>query len=324
MKYIDTALIGCGYWGTNIANTLLKIKKKIIICDINNHNSKLLKKRLRNKIFISNYKNILENKKIKNLFFATPPSVNFKLVKRAITYKKNIFIEKPAFRKISEFKKIRKIKKNYKNIIMIGYVYCYNNYINFIKNFIKRSGISNILYLNFQRQNLGPVRNDVDAQYDLATHDLSILLYFFSKYPKLINKAEHKFLKKNISDISILSFKINKTSIDINSSWLNPDKVRRISVITKKKMLLYNELLPAKKIKIFNKYARYPKIDKFKDSFFKKKAKIYEGNNFSPKINNNEPLLNEIIYFFTCVKKNRKPLTDLSFGQKIVEILERI
>ena len=89
-------------------------------------------------------------------------------------------------------------------------------------------------------------------------------------------------------------------------------------------MLLYNELLPAKKIKIFNKYARYPKIDKFKDSFFKKKAKIYEGNNFSPKINDNEPLLNEIIYFFTCVKKNRKPLTDLSFGQKIVEILERV
>ena len=118
MKYIDTALIGCGYWGTNIANTLLKIKKKIIICDINNHNSKLLKKRFQNKTFISNYKNILENKKIKNLFFATPPSVNFKLVKRAITYKKNIFIEKPAFRKISEFKKIRKIKKKSDSILV--------------------------------------------------------------------------------------------------------------------------------------------------------------------------------------------------------------
>ena len=324
MESIDTALIGCGYWGTNIATTLLKIKKKIIIFDINNKNSNLLKKRFYNNTFIQDYKSILEDKKIKNIFFATPPSVNFKLIKKAIRYKKNLFIEKPAFRRVSEFKKIRKLTTNYKNVIMIGYVYCYNNYINFIKAFIKKSKFKNILYLNFQRQNLGPVRNDVDVQYDLATHDLSILLYFFSKYPKLLNKVEHKFLNKNISDISNLSFKINNTSIDINSSWLNPDKVRRISVITKKKMLLYNELLQDKKIKIFNKYAHYPKIDKFKDSFFKKKAKIYEGNNFSPKINDNEPLLNEIKYFLTCVKRNKKPLTDLSFGKKIVEILERI
>ena len=324
MKSIDTALIGCGYWGTNIANTLLKIKKKIIISDTNKNNSNILKKRFDKNIFVSNYKNILENKKIKNLFFATPPSANFKLIKKAITYKKNIFIEKPAFRKVSEFKKISKMTKNYKNVIMIGYVYCYNDYINFIKNFIKKNKINNILYLNFQRQNLGPVRNDVNVQYDLASHDLSILLLFFSKYPKLINKVEYKFLKKNISDISNLSFKINNTFIDINSSWLNPDKIRRISVITKKKMLLYNELLSIKKIKIFNKYARYPRIDKFKDSFFKKKAKIYEGNNFSPKIKDNQPLLNELKYFLNCIQKNKKPLTDLSFGQKILEILERV
>ena len=324
MKSIDTALIGCGYWGTNIANSLLKIKKKIIITDTNKNNSNILKKRFDKNTFVSNYKNILENKKIKNLFFATPPSANFKLIKKAIIYKKNIFIEKPAFRKVSEFKKISKMTKNYKNVIMIGYVYCYNDYINFIKNFIKKNKINNILYLNFQRQNLGPVRNDVNVQYDLATHDLSILLLFFSKHPKLINKVEYKFLKKNISDISNLSFKINNTFIDINSSWLNPDKIRRISVITKKKMLLYNELLSTKKIKIFNKYARYPKIDKFKDSFFKKKAKIYEGNNFSPKIKDNEPLLNELKYFLNCIQKNKKPLTDLSFGQKILEILERV
>ena len=108
MKSIDTALIGCGYWGTNIANTLLKIKKKIIISDTNKNNSNILKKRFDKNTFVSNYKNILENKKIKNLFFATPPSANFKLIKKAITYKKNIFIEKPAFRKVSEFKKISK------------------------------------------------------------------------------------------------------------------------------------------------------------------------------------------------------------------------
>ncbi len=319
----ENALVGCGYWGTNIANTLLKIKKKLIIYDSNSKNSKILNKRFKNQTDIKTYKQILQNKKIKNIFFATPPSQNFNLLSEALKFKKNIFVEKPAFKNISDFKKIQNLNKH-NSIIMVGYIYCYNNYINFIKRLIKKKKLGKILYLNFQRQNLGPVRNDVNVQYDLATHDLSILIYFFSKYPRLMSKVEHTFLKKKISDISNLSFKIGNVSVDIGSSWLNPDKIRRITIISEKKMLLYNEMNKEKKIKIFNKYAKYPKIDEFETSFFKKKAKIYEGTNFAPKIMEKEPLMNEIKYFLNCAKNKKQPITNLNFAKKIVEILKKV
>ncbi len=320
---VENALVGCGYWGTNIANTILKIKKKLVIHDSNQKNAKILNKRFGSQTYLESYDEILQNKNIKNIFFATPPSQNFNLLKKALQYKKNIFIEKPALKKISDFQKINKLNRN-NNIIMVGYIYCYNDYINFIRKIIKEKKLGKIFYLNFQRQNLGPIRNDVNVQFDLATHDLSILIYLFSKYPKLINKVDHSFLKKKISDISNLSFKIDDIAIDISSSWLNPDKIRRITIITRKKMLLYNEMDAEKKIKIYNKYAMYPNIDEFKTSFFKKKAKIYEGKNYSPNIKNKEPLMNEIKHFFKCVQNKKQPLTNLNFAKKIVEILERV
>ncbi len=319
----ENALVGCGYWGTNIANTILKIKKKLIIYDSNSKNSKILNKRFKNQTYIKSFKQILQNKKIKNIFFATPPSQNFNLIKQALKFKKNIFVEKPGFKKISDFKRIQNLNKH-NNIIMVGYIYCYNDYINFIKRLIKKKKLGKILYLNFQRQNLGPIRNDVNVKFDLASHDLSILIYFFSKYPKLVNKVEHTFLKKNISDISNLSFKIDGMSVDVSSSWLSPDKIRRITIISEKRMLLYDEMINEKKIKIFNKYAKYPQIDEFETSFFKKKAKIYEGKNFSPKIKEKEPLMNEIKYFLNCAKNKKQPITNLNFAMKIIEILKRV
>ena len=231
----DTALIGCGYWGTNIARVLTKIKKnKIIICDQNHSNTRVLKERFPNKLVIlNNFKKILFNKKIQNVILATPPDKNLHLLKLCIKNKKNIFIEKPGLKKYSELINIKKIKN--KKILMFGYIYLFNNNIKFIKKYISTKKNGKILYIKFQRQNLGPVRNNISASYDLSSHDLSIFLYLFNALPKLIKNSSHSILKKNIADISNLSFKFKNFFIDINNSWLNPDKIRRITIITNKK-----------------------------------------------------------------------------------------
>ena len=323
-KKNDTALIGCGYWGTNIAKVLTKVKKnKIIIYDENRSNSFILKKRFLNKIIISkNLNNILHNKNIKNVILATPPEQNYRLLKLCIENKKNIFIEKPGLKKYSDLLKIKKM--NNSKILMFGYIYLFNNNIKFLKKYISTKKNGKILYINFQRQNLGPIRNNVSASYDLSSHDLSIFLFLFNKLPKVIRDSSYSILKKNISDISNLSFKYKNFFIDINNNWLNPDKIRRITIITNKKMLLFNEMLNDNKIKIYNKYAKYPKISEFDNNFFNKKAKIYLGKNYSPKIIQNDSLLDELKYFFKCVKRNTKPITDINFASKILKALSKV
>lgn len=319
----NIVLIGAGYWGTNIAKNLIKLKiNKITVCDSNFLNSKILKKRFPKNIIINNnFKSLIRNKLYKYFIFATPPSKNYKLIYEALKYDKKIFLEKPGFKSLKELNNLKK-KFPYKiNNISFGYIYIFNNYIKYIKKFVNNKNNGKILYINFQRQNLGPIRNDVDVSYDLSSHDISILLYLFNHKLKLLSSYGYKILKKNISDISNLSFKIHDFYAHINNSWINPDKVRRIIIITSKKMLLFDEMKSVNKIKIFNKYAQYPKVNKLKNKFFFKSAKIYEGQNFEPKIYDNDPLFDEIKYFITSKNNN---IIDYKFGSKVLGILNTI
>ena len=323
-KNCNTALIGCGYWGTNIAKVLNVIKRdKIVIFDTNISNAKTLQKRFTNKFLISkNLEKLIKSKEINNVILATPPEKNLNLIKLCIKFKKNIFVEKPGLRSFNEINKISKLKNS--KVLMFGYIYLFNNYIKFIKKFINNKKNGKLLYLSFQRQNLGPIRNDVNASYDLSSHDLSIILNLFNKVPKKIKNNSYSILKKNISDISNLNFSINNIFFNINNSWLNPEKIRKITIITSKKMLLFNEMDPMNKIKIFNKYAEYPKISQFDSSYFKKKAKIYQGKNFIPKIKSNDPLKDELLHFFKCIKDKKKPIPDITFAKKILKVLNNI
>ncbi len=319
----NIVLVGAGYWGTNITKNLIKLKvRKIIICDKNYKNCKILKQRFPKHVLINNnFKSLIDDKKNEIFIFATPPSSNFNLINQALKKNKKIFVEKPGFKNLNELKKLKVKFGKSLNKLSFGYIYMFNNYIRYIKKFIKNKKNGKLLYIKFQRQNLGPIRNDVNVSYDLSSHDISILLYLFNNKIKLINSYDYNILRKDISDISSLSFKIKNAYADINNSWLNPDKVRRIIVITSKKMLLFDEMKHVNKIKIFNKYAQYPKINKLKNNFFFKRAKIYEGNNFEPKIKDNDSLFDEIRYFISNKNKN---IIDFKFGFNVLNILDKI
>ena len=319
------ALIGCGYWGTILAKTLTELKfKNIYIYDSNISNSKTLKNKFPKLTITNTFLDILKDNQLKNIFFATPPSINYRIVKKALLYKKNVFLEKPGVVKISEIKSLNMISKKNKNKLMFGYVYCYNDYIRFIHELLRRASLGKILYINFQRQNLGPIRNDVNVADDLSSHDLSIILYLFKKLPTVLNHVKYSILKKNIYDISNLHMKLKNIYIDINNSWLNPTKIRTITIIGSKKMLLFDEMNINEPIKIYHKYAEYPKIHEFDKSFFKSKALIHVGKNFSPKIKSKPALVNEIKHFFNSDMKKSKILTDYKFSFEILKVLKKI
>ena len=322
MKKQVIAIIGLGYWGTIVTNTLvsMNIFRKIYIYDNDYNKSKIIKKKFGSKVDYLSLNKIKKNKQIKNIFLATPPRENFKILNSLIDFNKNILIEKPGLINSNQYKKIKKKLFQKKNKVSFGYIYIYNNYIRYIKKIIKSKKLGKIKYINFQRQNFGPIINKVSAAYDLATHDISILNFLLNKKISLKRSINHDILGKKNFDISYLNLKSGEVKIDINVSWLNPEKIRKIIIIGSKKMLLFDEMNHNEPLKIYNNYVNFPKIEKFTKYYFNQSKYIFKGKSKSIKLKETKPLNNEILEFLD----NKNNITDINFSEDIIKIIKNI
>jgi len=322
MKKDIIAIIGLGYWGTIVTNTVVSMNrfKKIYVYDSDHQRIKDIKKKFGSKISYTNFNKIKNDNQIKNIFLATPPRVNYKLLTTLIKKNKNILIEKPGLTNLSYYKKIKKKIEMSKSRLSFGYIYIYNEYIKSIKKIIDTNKLGKIKYINLQRQNFGPIRNKVSAAFDLATHDISILYYLLNKKIILKKSINHDILGKKNFDISFLNLICGDIKIDINVSWLNPEKIRKIIIIGSKKMLLFDEMNNNEPIKIYNNYVAFPKIDKFTKYYFNQSKYIFKGKSKSIKLKETRPLNNEIIHF---LKKNQN-ITNLKFSENIIKTIKNI
>ena len=322
MKKETIAIIGLGYWGTIVTNTVVSMNKfkKIYVYDNDKQRIINIKKKFGSKIIYTSFKKIKDDDQIKNIFLATPPKDNYRLLSTLIKKDKNILIEKPGLTNLSSYKKIKEEIKKSNSRLSFGYIYVYNEYIKYIKKIIDSNKLGKVKYINLQRQNFGPIRNKVSAVFDLATHDVSILYYILNKKIILKNSINHDILGKKNYDISFLNLKSADIKIDINVSWLNPEKIRKMIIIGSKKMLLFDEMNIYEPIKIYNNYVTFPKIDKFTKYFFNQSKYIFKGKSKSIKLKETKPLNNEILEFL----KKKQNITDLKFSENIVKIIKNI
>ena len=322
MKKEIIAIVGLGYWGTIVTNTVVSMNKfrKIYVFDNDTQKIKNIKKKFGNKIEYISFNKIKNDDRIKNIFLATPPKVNFKLLNTLICKNKNILIEKPGLTNLSQYRKIKDMMKKTKSNLSFGYIYIYNDYIKYIKRIINSKELGKIRYINLQRQNFGPIRNKVSAAFDLATHDISILYYLLNKKIILKKSINHYILGKKNFDISFLNLKAGEIKIDINVSWLNPEKIRKIIIIGSKKMLLFDEMNISDPVKIYNNYVSFPKIDKFTKYFFNQSKYIFKGKSRSISFKETKPLNNEINEFL----KNNESITNIKFSENIIKTIKNI
>jgi predicted dehydrogenase len=323
LKNNQIGIVGAGYWGTNIINVLYKLGIKKIYCfDQNNKNQKEIKKKFPQINIISNFKKFL-NLNLSGVIISVDTKNHFDIANKCLKKGFNIFIEKPATNSSKKLQKLNKIAVTKKLFIMIGYIYFYNDYIKYIKKIIKKNFLGKIFYVSCERLNLGPVRSDVSSAWDLSSHDIAICNYLFDSNLSILKQRGYDFLKKKINDISVISAKIKNINIELKASWLNPEKVRKIIILGKKRMLLFDELDFKNPIKIYNKYATYPKVQNFKKGFFTQKANIFLGSTLKPKIKSKSPLENEMKEFIKCINFKKKPIT-LIKSINILKTLEKL
>ena len=323
-KKKKVAIIGCGYWGTNIIKTLLSFKNLHIICYDNNKTSLLkIKKRFNNINIAKNIKTILNDEDLKLTFICVTTSHIFSIAKRCILHKKNVFLEKPVSKDIKKIKELFYLSKKNKVKLMVGYVYIYNSLINYIKKKIDSNFLGKIKYLEFNRKNYGPIREDVSSLWDLASHDLSIVKYFFKGKITQNKYLRNSITKEKIFDNYSINFNIKKINININVSWLYPEKIRQILIIGSKKILMFDEMDIEKPIKIFDILKKYPSASEIPLFYFNPQKKIMIMKPFTPKFKKISPLREELKYCLKYIFSNKKIITDGQFALDVAKSLKK-
>jgi len=317
---INIAVIGVGYWGPNLLRNLNGLSGigLLYACDMDETNLNKVKRIYPHLKTTKDYLDIITNEKIDAVCVATPLATHFEIAKKALLNNKHVLIEKPFTSTSEEAKELIQIAEEKGKILMVDHPFIYSGAINKIKELIDKGELGEAYYFDSERINLGLIRSDANVMWDLAVHDISIVNYLFNQKPISVSAvgSVHVFNKKE--EMAHITLKHQKGLIShIHVSWLSPLKLRKILVGGSKKMILYDDIEPSDKIRIYDKGVD---IDPKQITPF---SPLYRsGDVVIPKIDQSEPLkrLNE--HFIECIEKNQKPLTDGEDGLRVIKILE--
>jgi predicted dehydrogenase len=265
---------------------------------------------------------ILEDDSIDAVAIATPVHTHYRLSSACLRAGKHVLVEKPLAASSAECDALIEIAEQESRVLMVGHTFEYSVAVNRIRGIIESGELGQILYVSFTRLNLGLFQPDINVVWDLAPHDISILIYLLQKEPIAVNGQGKAHFKKGIEDVATATLHFDNGEIAfLHNSWLDPCKVRKTTIVGTNKMLVYDDVMTNEKIWIYDKGVEKPAhYETFADFHF---AYRY-GDIVIPRIEEQEPLRIECQHFLECIRENRMPRTDGRSGRRVVRILEAI
>ncbi len=326
---LNIAQIGVGYWGPNLLRNLVLNENCHVshVVDLSDERRNFVKKTYPNINVHNEIDKLLADDELDAIVIATPVNTHFDIGRKCLENNKHILVEKPMALKAEEVKKMGKIANKNQLIAMAGHTFLYNSAVQYIKKLIDDGELGEIRYIYSQRVNLGRIRNDVDALWNLAPHDVSIIQYWLNNIePIQVKRFGQSFVQKDIDDVVFLNILYpNRIIANIHVSWLDPHKIRRMTIVGSKKMVVYDDIAKDK-IVIYDKGIDRVSILGEKMDFDKSTSILFNhrsGDVIIPKLDWQEPLRNEIEHFIDCIKNGTQCLTDSIHAEKVVEILEK-
>lgn len=319
-KQVNVAVIGCGYWGPNLIRNFSQTQNARLYacCDLDNSRLQTIKKQYPSVKITSDCNELFNDSNVDAVVIATPISTHFKIAKEALEHGKHVLIEKPLANSVKEAAELVKIAAQNKKILMVGHTFEYSPPVNKLKEIINSGEIGDIYYLDSFRVNLGLFQPDKSVIWDLAPHDLSIILYLLGKKPKSVSAYGKGYVKGHIEDVAYILIKFdNNIMAHLHVSWLAPCKLRRTTIVGNKKMIVYDDIEPEEKIKVYDKGVSISHEEVSKLPYLYRTGDIY-----IPKVSGKEPLSIECAHFIECILENKKPRSSGEVGLEVVKILE--
>lgn len=314
MKDLRFGVIGWGYWGPKIGRNLDTLSQAMVamVADQDAHRLATL---------AVNQPGIQTTTQVEDIFLsdidavviATPVRTHYQLAREALLHGKHVLIEKPLTTNVAQAEHLIALAQEQHRILMVGHTFEYNPAVNELRKLVQSGDLGKIYCIEAERVNLGLFRNDINVIWDLAPHDLSILLYLFGKKPERIKVQAHAHVQPHIEDVAHLDLEFaDNMNAHIHVSWLHPCKIRRVTVIGDERMVVYDDTNPAEMIKIYNKGA---------DVHADPVVSYRYGAITIPHIDWIEPLRLECEDFANAIRTGLQPRANGEVGLAVVQVL---
>lgn len=324
MNKIKVGVIGCGYWGPNLVRNFSSLPRSVVtrVSDLNadrlNH-IRGLHPRIET---TRDAGELIRAKDVDLVCIATPVSTHYALAEKALQAGKHVLVEKPFVRTSKEAAELVALAKKRKKILMVDHTFLFSPAVDKMKEMIERNTLGKILYFYSTRVNLGLFQKDINVVWDLAAHDISIANHLLGSAPESVSVTGRKLAVRHVEDVAFVFINYpNNVFFHLHLSWLDPHKIRKITMIGDRKMVVYDDLNSNEPLRIFDRGVSSPQPSYY-DSFGEFKMIYRFGDVVSPRIEPTEPLRNLCEHLLDCIEKNRPPLTDGRQGLGVVRVLE--
>jgi predicted dehydrogenase len=326
---INVAVLGVGYWGPNLARNFAAAPGARLhtLCDMRREPLEKLGAQYPDARLSTDVQAVLADPDIDAVVIATPVHTHYRLAEDALKAGKHVLVEKPMAQSAAECRALMHLAESQSLVLMVGHVFLYNAAVQKIKEYIDSGELGDIYYIYSQRLNFGIIRQDVNALWNFAPHDLSILDYWLGSPAKRVAAFGYSYVQPGIEDVVFMTLEYpNGVSANVHISWLDPNKVRRMTVVGSRKMIVYDDVNASARLMVFDKgVERQPLADASLGAYQNYgdfQLLLRAGDVHMPMLDFVEPLQVECRHFIECIRSGATPLSGAANGLAVVQALE--
>jgi len=322
---VGVAILGCGYWGINYVRVFTELPESRVIgvCDCRTDRLRQVEPRFPDVELTTDVEDALRLEGADAVVVCTEATAHHTLARRCLEAGKHVLVEKPLTTAVADAEELMALAGSKGVTLMVGHTFLYNAGIRKVKAYIEQGEAGRIYYLYARRTNLGPIRQDVNALWDLAPHDVSIFNYLLDSGPEWVSAVGAKILRNSREDVGFISLGYHDGIVGhIHVSWADPNKVREVVVVGSDRRIVFNDLDALERVRVFEKGVALapPEVS----SYGEYHLLMRDGDIISPRVEVSEPLKNQCSHFLECVTQGSCPLTDGREGLEVVRVMEAV
>jgi predicted dehydrogenase len=316
------AVIGCGYWGPNHVRTFAELPGVDVVAIADFDDQRLEQMRVRHpqiRHFVHDYRDLFDLE-LDAVVICTPPETHFEIARASLQNGLDVFVEKPLATNTLQAQRLVELADSTGRVVMVGHIGAYNSAVVTLRSMIQRGSLGHVAYIDAVRAGLGLFHPTLNVVWDLAPHDIAIFLFLFGESPTSVCARGIACVEQSVEDVAYMTLTFPSGVLaHARLSWLDPCKMRRITVVGNRKMAVFDDLESHEKLKIYDKsVASIRRTESFGDFQFA----YHYGSVISPFIRQEEPLRVECLHFIECVLERKTPLTDVRNGLEVVKVIE--
>jgi predicted dehydrogenase len=321
---VGIAVVGLGHWGPNLLRNFADTPDARVVAGCDARAELLERHRARYPAvrFVSRYEELLADPEVQAIALATPAAAHEAMAEAALRAGKHVLVEKPIATSSAGARRLIEAARAASRVLMVGHTFEYNPAVLRLREVVQGASFGRPVYAYTTRVNLGQIRDDVNAMWNLAPHDISILLFLFGEPPVAVSATGKAFVRPQQEDVVFVYLEFPSGAVaHVHVSWLDPSKVRRVTVVGERQMAVYDDLDAEAKLRIYDKGVDQQVVP-HEGGLFDYALKLRAGDIVCPQIAWKEPLLLECAHFVECVVKGERPRTDGENGLRVTRVLE--